>query len=226
MVVWFPIIRAQINSRVQEVKGRIAGSRLAQNRVVVLACQVQRKMSEDDATDMAAGVAYYTFLSLFPLLLALLAIAGLVLKSEGLQRQFLALVTDNLPGSADFIEKSLNEIIRFRGAIGIGAIVGLLWSASAAFGAITRVVNRAYDAHRARTFYSAKPRQIGMALAVFVLFILSTSAISAIQFITEDLGIPGQGILIKLGVARVALRVIPWLMSFGIFVLIDRKSVV
>ena len=164
------------------------------------------------------GVAYYAIFSLFPLLLGLLFIVGLVVTSEGVQQDFVGFVTDNLPGSEQFVEDTLDGVIRFRGVLGVGAIVGLLWSASAVFGAISRAVNRAWDVHQDRPFYIAKPRQIGMALIVGVLFLISTSATSAIELLTyPDSGIPGQQVFLGL-----AFRAVSWLMILSIFLLMYR----
>ena len=175
-------------------------------------------MGTDDATHLAAGVAYYAVFSLFPLLLGLLFIVGLVVTSEGVQQDFVGFVTDNLPGSEQFVEDTLDGVIRFRGVLGVGAIVGLLWSASAVFGAISRAVNRAWDVHQDRPFYIAKPRQIGMALIVGVLFLISTSATSAIELLTDpDSGIPGQQVFLGL-----AFRAVSWLMILSIFLLMYR----
>ena len=175
-------------------------------------------MGTDDATHLAAGVAYYTVFSLFPLLLGLLFIVGLVVTSEGVQQDFVGFVTANLPGSEQFVEDTLDGVIRFRGVLGVGAIVGLLWSASAVFGAISRAVNRAWDVHQDRPFYIAKPRQIGMALIVGVLFLISTSATSAIELLTDpDSGIPGQQVFLGL-----AFRAVSWLIILSIFLLMYR----
>jgi len=180
-------------------------------------------MKDDDATHLAAGVAYYAIFSLFPLLLGFLAISGIVLNSPELQQAFLNFVAANLPGSESFVVGNVGEIVRFRGAMGVAAIVGLFWAASAVFGAITRAVNRAWDIQQDRPFYIAKPRQIGMAFGVGFLFLLSISASSAIQFlVTQDLGIPGQGMFLDIGYLHLAWRAIPWLMSFSIFLLIYR----
>ena len=181
-------------------------------------------MGEDDATHLAAGVAYYAMFSLFPLMLGLLAVAGVLLSSEATEQEFLDFVTDNLPGSEDLVKENLGQVERFRGALGIGAIVGLLWSASAVFGAINRAVNRAWDIRQDRPFYIAKPRQIAMALGVGVLFVLSTSATSAIQVLTDrerDLG-PAQEFFLELGLGHLALRVVPWVITVAIFLLVYR----
>jgi membrane protein len=144
----------------------------------------------------------------------------MVLKSESTQQEFLNFVADNLPGSADFVGENLNRVISARGALGLGAALGLLWSASAVFGAVALVVNRAFDIHRDRPFYIAKPQQLGMALGVGILFVLSLAASSAIQLLSQsDLGLPGQAIL-KLGVVSVLLRIIPWAISFSIFLVL------
>ena len=159
-------------------------------------------MRDDDATHLAAGVAYYAMFSLFPLLLGFLAVAGLVLKSEGVEQKFLDFVTENLPGSEQIIKDNVGQVVRVRGLLGIGAFIGLLWTASAVFGAINRAVNRAWDIPRDAPFYIAKPRQMVMALGVGVLFLLSTSATSAIQVLSDpnrELGLPRAGIFVGVG---------------------------
>ncbi|MCI0846687.1 MAG: YihY/virulence factor BrkB family protein [Chloroflexi bacterium] len=182
-------------------------------------------MKDDDATHLAAGVAYYAMFSLFPLLLGFLAISGLVLNSEGLEQKFMDFVTDNLPGSEQIVKENVGQVVRFRGLLGIGAFIGLLWSASAVFGAINRAVNRAWDIRQDRPFYIAKPRQLAMALGVGILFLLSTSATSAIQVFTDpsrDLGVPGQDFLLGIGLGHLALRMVPWAMTLLIFLMVYR----
>jgi membrane protein len=180
-------------------------------------------MGNDGGPHMAAGIAYYAIFSLFPLLLGCLALIGMVLNSESQQQAFLNFVSQNLPGASGFVTRNVEGIVRFRGTLGVVSIIGLIWSASAVFGAITHAVNRAWDVHEDRPFYVAKPRQLGMALAVLVLFAISTSITSAIQLIANaDLGIPGQGFIQELGLTKWALRVLSWFISFGIFLLIYR----
>ena len=207
----------------KELKDKIAGSPFIRSRPVQLTGRVFKEMKEDDATHLAAGVAYYAIFSLFPLLLGFLAISGIVLNSPELQQQFLSFVAANLPGSEKFIVGNVGEIVRFRGALGVAAILGLFWAASAVFGAISRAVNRAWDVQQDRPFYIAKPRQIGMAFGVGFLFLLSISASSAIQFlVNQDLDIAGQKLFLDIGYLHLALRAIPWAMTFSIFLLIYR----
>ena len=82
-------------------------------------------MARDDATHLAAGVAYYALFSLFPLLLGLLAIMGLGLNSESAHQGSLAFMADNLPGSSQFMESNGDGILRLQGTLGIDALFGL-----------------------------------------------------------------------------------------------------
>ena len=207
----------------ESFKAKWRQSGFANHKYSVLTGRVFKELGDDDATHLAAGVAYYAMFALFPLILAVLAIGGTLLDSSGQQENFVNFVTDNLPGSKGFVEDNLREVIKFRSVLGLGAVVGLLWSASAGMGAVARGVNRAWDVHRNRPFYVAKPLQIMMALAVGVLFLLSTLLTSAIELITDprrDWGLPGQDFLLDLGIASLALRVAPFLINMVIFLLL------
>jgi len=190
-----------------------------------LVWRVFEGMRNHDATHLAAGLAYYAMFSLFPLLLGLLAISGSVLASEGIEGDFIGFVTANLPGSRDLVEDNVSQLIQFRGVLGAVAVLGLLWSASAVFGGISRAVNRAWGIRRDRPFYIAKILHIGMALTVGLLFLLSTAATSVIEVFsnqTRDLSVLGQDVMPDLGLANLALRAVPWVITFLIFLLVYR----
>ena len=158
-----------------------------------------QEMSDDDGTHMAASVAYYALFSLFPLLLGLIAILSMFLEPEDLQNRLIDFTADYLPGSKELIETNVDAVLRLRGAVGAFAVVGLLWSSSAIFGAVTRAVNRAWDVHKDRPLYVSKPRQMAMALGVGALFLLSltaaTFARSATRLANYDL--PGLDFLVN-----------------------------
>ena len=108
---------------IQNLRAAMSRSPLLRYRPLVLIGCVALEMVARDATHNAAGVAYFAIFSLFPLLLGVLSILGMILASEELQQRFLIFATSNLPGSAQFAESDLEEIIRFRGALGVGAIL-------------------------------------------------------------------------------------------------------
>ena len=69
--------------------------------------------------DMAASIAFFSFLSLFPLTLGMIALASSVLKSESLRKQVIEWVTDFFPVGADFVTQNLESMVRLRGAAGL-----------------------------------------------------------------------------------------------------------
>ncbi len=140
-----------------------------------------REMSDDDATHMAAGVAYYGVFSLFPLLIGLVAVFNLLPASHVRQEQLADFFAGYLPGS----ETLLDGNVQFGGALGLVAIFGLLWSGSAIFGAVARVVNRAWDVQKDRPIFINKPRQMAMALAVGVMFLTSLGASTFVRMAEE-----------------------------------------
>src|SRR5512135_3767519 len=68
-----------------------------------------KKMGRDDVTVLAAAIAYYGFLSIFPLALALIALVGLALPSEHLQGQIMDFFTQYFPGSGDLLQQNISD---------------------------------------------------------------------------------------------------------------------
>ena len=209
------------------VKNAISRSPVVRNWVLVLTWRVARGMFRVEATHLAAGVAYYTLLSLFPLVLGLLAVLGIILAPEETQQRFLDFVTVNLPGSRLFVEENVETLVQLREALGIGAILGIAWTAIVGFGAVARAVNRAWEISENPPFYFARPFHALMALFVGSLFLVSTSISSAIEFLTgttRELGIPLQELFQVSGAGHMALHLVPTSLNFLIFLMIYRFS--
>jgi membrane protein len=189
-------------------------TRLLKIPAVQLVVRTVQELGADDASHMAAGVSYYAILSLFPLLLGLIALFGLFLPAETIQKELFDFFERNLPGAIDVLEQNIEDIIRMRGAMGVVSLVLLFWSASAMFGAISRTINRAYDVHRDRPFLVRKLRDIIMALGTAVLFLLSlgSTAVLSVLRITD---LPELSI-----VADFAARFLGFFFSFAIFLLL------
>lgn len=203
------------------LRSELGTTRLGGSLPIRLVARVVRELGEDDATHMAASVSYYAVLSIFPLLLALGTVIGWVAGSQSRQDDLVEFVVGYLPGSEQFVRESVEGVRRLRTAVGIVAGLGLFWSASAVFGSITRVVNRAWDVPQNPPFYKNKPRQLGMALGVGLLFIASISLTSFVQW-ASTIEIGGQTVDGLLGgqVIAVVLRLLALIISFSIFMAI------
>lgn len=192
----------------------------AANFVVQLLVRTVKEMSADDATHMAAGVAYYALFSLFPLLLFLLAILSLVLEPQEIRSRFIDFSSGYFPGSEQFINSNLDAVLRVRGALGALGVLGLLWSGSAIFGAVSRSVNRAWDVHVDRPFFINKPRQLGMAAGVGLLFLMSLSIVAVVRATGQFISADAQGLAFTLQwLTPALLQGSSFLMTAGMFLL-------
>jgi membrane protein len=127
-----------------------------------------KEFSEDNLTDWAAALTYYGVLALFPALLALLSIIGLVADPQ----QITDAITAVIPGAAADTIQPVVEQIAGSTAAGFGLIFGLalaIWSASGYVGAFTRAANIVYETPEGRKIWKLKPLQLLITL-VGVLF--------------------------------------------------------
>lgn len=165
-------------------------------KVFSLARAVIDKYNRDNGNILAASLAYYTLFSIFPLVLGLVAIAGFLMPSNGARDHFIHAIAAQFPGSSSFIESTLRQIIEGRGTAGIVATLGLIWSASGVFGALTLSLDHIVGAHQARGFIGSTLLALGLVFGVGILFIasLAISTILGIAFATQ---LPVIGLSLK-----------------------------
>jgi membrane protein len=138
-----------------------------------LARRVWRAIQKDEISDRAAALSYYFLLSLFPALLFLTALLGL-LPIPDLMVRFMGYFAEALPAdAASVVRKTLTEIIRgaHGGLLSIG-MLGALWAGSNGMGSVMTALNVAYHISETRPWW--KRRLIAIALTLgFALLILS-----------------------------------------------------
>jgi membrane protein len=139
------------------------------------------EFSEDNMSDWAAALTYYGLLSLFPALIALVSVVGLVGDPATTTKAITDMVTKLGPSSAaDTFAGPIKSITSNRGTAGVLFIVGLataLWSASAYVGAFMRAANIIYETPEGRPFWKLRPLQILVTLAMLVLLALVAVAL-------------------------------------------------
>ena len=135
---------------------------------------VAARVQEDDVATVAAALAYYFFLSLFPLLILILALAS-VLPIEGLETWLLANAERSLPPDAyGIVQRTVDGLLAEpRGGLLSFAVVLALWTSSAAFAATMNGLNRAYRVEDARSWWRARLYALGLTLMLSVLMILA-----------------------------------------------------
>jgi membrane protein len=139
------------------------------------------EFSEDNMSDWAAALTYYGLLSMFPALIALVSIVGLVGDPATTTKAITDMVTKLGPSSAaDTFAGPIKSITSNRGTAGVLFIVGLataLWSASAYVGAFMRAANIIYETPEGRPFWKLRPLQILVTLVMLVLLALVAVAL-------------------------------------------------
>src|SRR3954452_19830257 len=149
-----------------------------------------RKAYEDNLTGLASMVAYNLLLSIFPLALVALWIAGRVLRSNELQNSVLLDLQQLFPSAAEStLSTAIRRLQETSTTAGILAIVAAVWFASSFWGALDTAFCRIY--HRpCRSWVRQKLFALGM-FAVVLLFIVATVAVPALQSVlitgTDDL---------------------------------------
>src|SRR4051812_43452099 len=140
-----------------------------------------KEFQADNLTDWAAALTYYGVMSLFPMLIALVALLGLVGQSDSINTLLDSFRQAGLGGVADNIQKPPTDVVNAKG--GAGALLGVgllasLWSASGYLGAFMRASNAIYQVREGRPFWKLRPLQVGLTL--LGVFLLSLVAIGLV----------------------------------------------
>lgn len=130
-----------------------------------------KKYKHDNLGDWAAALTYYGVLSIFPALIALLSILGLLGRST--TDSLLKNVGSLAPGAArDILETMVHQLQSSGGRASIGLIVGILvalWSASGYVAAFMRAGNAVHDIGEGRPVWKTLPTRFGITVVVVVL---------------------------------------------------------
>jgi membrane protein len=175
--------------------------------------QLLDQIQQDNATDLAAQLAYYFLLSLFPFLIFTITLLGFTSITTD---QVLDLVKRYAPGQTlQLLETNLHSVLEHRntGLLSFG-IIATIWSASNALNALMTALNRAYNVAVARSFLRAR------ALAVLLTFMMIFVILVALLLPVFGQKI-GELIFSLLGLSStffVIWTLIRWVLSFSIMV--------
>ena len=196
---------------------RMPGTKVEQSRARLIRIpffgflnEVIEGMGNDGASEVVGAIAYYAFLSLFPLLLGIISLLGFFLPSATVQDQIFTFVGTNLPAAEDILGLNITGIIQVRGPLGIISVVALFWSASAMFSAINRGVNRAWGLKVRHPFHIRKLREVAMSLGACVFFYVAITATAVLASFGAGGGVAGG----------LAINLFELLLMFVIFLLV------
>jgi YihY family inner membrane protein len=128
----------------------------------------------ENSLTVAASIAYYSLLALFPMLLLLLGVSGIFIRRYELSGQLALVLAHYLPLRTDFIMRELVGISGAYGSIGILSFLLLLWVSSGVFLPLEQALNRAWEVEQGRSWWRRRLLALEMAGIFGFLALLST----------------------------------------------------
>lgn len=188
-----------------------------------------RSFNRSLAGEATAGLAYYAFFSIFPLILILVAAASSWLTEDQAQQHVIEYVTSIFPISPDLVGIMINTLVTRRFSTTLISTIGLLWSSSGYFNALVRHVNRAWPDVRPAHFVRTRLQSLMIVLGLGVLFVLSLMVTSGVELL-DALDLPFSEELIHgTFLSSFLSNILPLLVRLGLlwmlYDLVPRRSV-
>lgn len=161
-----------------------------------LAKRVWGSLNNDDVFGRSAQLAYYFFLALFPALIFLTSILGLLAgPGTQLHDSLIRFMAQALPPSAfDLVSKTLEETTKASGGGKITfGLLATLWSATSGMVAVQDTLNAVYDVREERPFWKARSIALGLTVAGSILVIGALAVIlygnTLVTFVGNHIGL-------------------------------------
>jgi membrane protein len=164
-----------------------------------IAKRTAKETKADQVPLLAAGVAFYALLSLFPAIIAGVSIYGLVADPDTVLSQIDELSQRLSPDVANLVGEQLQQVARGSvGALGFVTILGILialWSASSGMKALITGVNMAYDETETRKFVKLRGLSILLTLGAMALLAIAGATIAGFPPIADNLPVVLQWVV-------------------------------
>jgi len=175
----------------------------------------------DAVTDRAAALTYFGVLAIFPGLLVLISIMGLLGRSN------VQSLLDNLshvaPGGVNsFLHTVIQQVQGRSGAASVGAIVGILvalWSASGYVGAFARASNAVYNIEEGRPIWRTAPMRVAVTIALVVMLVACSLIVVVTGSVATQVGHAlglGNGLVLAWNIAKWPILVVIVSMMFSL----------
>jgi membrane protein len=161
-----------------------------------IAKRAGKEVKADQVPLLAAGVAFYVLLALFPAIIAGVSIYGLVADPQTVRDQINQLAKSLSPETAKLIGTQIQQVTSSAGgALGLATVIGILtalWSASSGMKALITGVNLAYDETEGRKFVKLRGLSILMTLGAMVLLGVALALIVGFPAVPDSWPTPLQ----------------------------------
>jgi membrane protein len=179
-----------------------------------VARRVVQEVKDDGVPLLAGGVTYYAMLALFPALIAVVSLYGLVVSPTQVASQIGSL-THALPSEARALLVTQLTALTTKSNSGLGvsaiiAILAALWSASSGMRWLMTALSRAYDEHEDRKFVKMRGAALLLTFAALAGLIVTMALLVALPSVFRLFGLGSVG--------RVVITVLRWPLLIGLLV--------
>jgi membrane protein len=156
-----------------------------------IAKKTLREFTKDQCPDLAAALTYYSVLSLFPALLALVSLLGIFGQAEKTTGALLEIVQGFAPGDTVEAVRGPIEKLSSSSAAGFTLAIGILtalWSASGYVGAFARAMNRVYEIDEGRPFIKLRGTVLGVTIVNMLIVVVLAGMLVLTGPVAESVG--------------------------------------
>jgi membrane protein len=186
---------------------------------VDVAKRVKAKSTEDDASLLAGGVAFFSLLALVPALVALVSIYGLFASESTVTDQVGKILGAAPEEVRNLVNEQLRSIVRgSAGGVSLAAAIGIvvaLWSASSGMSHLVGAINLAYDEHESRGFVRLRAKSLGLTLGAIVFLVVAFGMIAVLPAALAKTGL-AVGARAIVGVLRWILLLLGMLLALSV----------
>jgi len=144
-----------------------------------------KKYFRDGSMILASSIAFYSILSIFPALLILISVSGVIIERFYFQADILAFVEERIPIIYGFVDENITGIIENRAGIGIIGFVLLFLSSTYVFDSIQFAFNRIFNIETARQFWKRKLYGFFIMLMIFIIIVVTLSISTGLFYLSS-----------------------------------------
>jgi membrane protein len=193
------------------------------NRIIPLLKESFRQFGSDNGTLLAASVSFNLLMSLFPLALAVVYIAGSFAESPYTQDQIIRGIAYLLPVSRQLISSTITSVAAARGAIGVLAFIGLIWGGTSFFNSIRASLNTAWGIRKSAPLLKGQLVNFTMMIGAAILLFLSVLITVFLSTVSEQgIQVPGAQMVSGSVLERILANILAICLAFVVFLLLYR----
>ncbi|MCJ7516206.1 MAG: YihY/virulence factor BrkB family protein [Dehalococcoidia bacterium] len=193
------------------------------SRTIRLLKESLTEFGTDNGTLLAASVSFNLLLSIFPLALAVVYIAGSFPQSPYTQDQIIRGIAYLMPVSRELIASTVTGVAAARGAIGILALIGLIWGGFGFFNTIRRALNTAWGIRKPAPLLKSQLINLTMMIGAAILLFLSVLITVFLSTVSEQvIQVAGAEVVNRSVVERILANVLATAIAFLVFLLLYR----